>query len=703
MSDQVSRKIALIGNPNVGKSSVFNLLTGLRQKTGNFPGVTVDKKTGYIQLGQSGLVEVVDMPGLYSLYPSSEDEKVVLRTLLNPADKHYPEVVVCVADATDMERNLLLCTQLSDLNFPVVLVVNMLDTAEREGIQVDTAKLNQLSGLPVVGMNGRTGEGLDDLLKAVDAQLQLKGTRQPFYSFTEEERRIANAVAPISAAEHPYQALLTAHHFKSLAHVSPEQKIQIADALEQIAFDRLSAQLDELMSRYKLIAPLVQQTVSFKPVDDGSKGAMFDKIATHPIAGLLLFVALMFLVFQSIFTWSEWPMEQIEKGFGFLASRLSDRLPDFWLSNLLTEGVISGLSGVMVFIPQIAFLFLLISLLEESGYMARVVYLMDNLMRRFGLNGRSVVSLISGGACAVPAIMSTRTIGNWKERLITIMVTPLISCSARIPVFTMLIAITIPPVKWGGWLSLQGLVFLGLYAAGAVAALLSAWVFSKIIQTEEQGFLMMELPRYQVPQWNNVLLTMYEKVKTFVIEAGKIILLVSMILWGLASYGPPGAMEQARQKALRTYAVSQEIPLAQLESAYMLEASFAGLLGKVIEPVIRPLGYDWKIGIALITSFAAREVFIGTMATIYAVGDEDDTLLLRERMQQATHAESGEQVFTPATAISLMIFYLFAMQCMSTLAVVRRETKSWKWPAIQLAYMSGLAYLSSWLVYVLLN
>jgi ferrous iron transport protein B len=703
MSDPASRKIALIGNPNVGKSSVFNLLTGLRQKTGNFPGVTVDKKTGTIQLEKSGLVEVVDMPGLYSLYPSSEDEKVVVRTLLNPSDTCYPEVVVCIADATDMERNLLLCTQLSDLGFPTVLAVNMLDIAKKEGIHVDTTTISQLSGIPVVAINGRTGEGMDNLLKSIDLQLQHKEIARPFYMITEQEKKISNEVAEITGCGHPYQALLTAHHYKGLQHFSEEQKIMIAESLKSHAFNSLSVQLDEMMSRYRLIGPVVQKAVTFQPVNDGGMGARFDKIATHPVAGLILFVVLMFVVFQSIFTWSEWPMAQIETGFGYLASWLSSRLPDSWLSNLLTEGVISGLSGVMVFIPQIAVLFLLISLLEESGYMARVVYLMDNLMRRFGLNGRSVVSLISGGACAVPAIMSTRTIGNWKERLITIMVTPLISCSARIPVFTMLIAITIPPVKWGGWLSLQGLVFLGLYAAGAVAALFSAWVFSKIIKTDEHSFLMMELPRYQVPQWKNVLLTVYEKIKTFVLEAGKIILLVSMILWGLASYGPPGAMKEARQSAASAYAISKEIPLEQLEAAYMLEASFAGILGKVIEPVISPLGYDWKIGIALITSFAAREVFIGTMATIYAVGAADDTLLLRERMQQAKHTISGEKVFTPATALSLITFYLFAMQCMSTLAVVKRETKSWKWPAIQLMYMSGLAYFCSWLVYVLLK
>ena len=703
MSGKSACHIALIGNPNVGKSSVFNRLTGLRQKVGNFPGVTVDKKTGSIELPLSGTVEVVDLPGLYSLYPTSEDEKVVIDSLLQQDTSKLPKAIVFVADANDLERNLLLCTQLMDTGIPLVLVLNMLDTAEKAGLSIQTDRLSNQLNIAVVAVNGRTGEGVEALKKAIDQQLHNPFITAIQYPFSDAERKTAEQVGNLLGEQHLYTALLIAHHFRRLRFLTPDQKEAIMEIVTMHGFNAPSVQLDEMMTRFKKIAPIVQQSVSRKPVQNGSKSTRFDQLATHPVWGLVLFTGLMILVFQSIFAWSEWPMTQIETAFGWMAGFISEHLPDVWISRLLSEGVIAGMSGVLVFIPQIAVLFFLISLLEESGYMARVVYLLDNLMRRFGLNGRSVVALISGGACAVPAIMSTRTIGNWKERLLTILVTPLISCSARIPVFTILIALTIPSIKIGGWLNVQGLVFLGLYITGTVAALLSAWVFSKLIKTEEPGFLIMELPRYQMPQWKNVFLTVYEKVKTFVLEAGKIILLVSIILWFMASYGPPGAMEKAEKEAKAAYSLSDEIPYEQLEASYKLEASFAGKLGKIMEPVIEPLGYDWKIGIALITSFAAREVFVGTMATIYAVGDSNDELLLRERMKNAKHPDSGKPVFTLAAAVSLMIFYLFAMQCMSTLAVVRRETKSWKWPAIQFAYMTLLAYVGSFLAYTILS
>lgn len=704
MSGKSVHRIALIGNPNVGKSSVFNRLTGLRQKVGNFPGVTVDKKFGSIELSHSGTVEIVDLPGLYSLYPTSEDEKVVLDSLLQNDTSNLPEAIVFIADASDLERNLLLCTQLMDTGIPVILGLNMLDTAEKDGLTIHVDKLSERLNIAVVAVNGRTGEGIETLKKAIDQQLSNPlSTSDIRFTFSDSERKVAEQVSQLLGGKPLYTALLIAHHCKRLTFLSPDQKEAIMEILIANGFHAPSVQLDEMMTRFKQIAPIVQQCVGRKPVQNGSKSARFDQLATHPVFGLVLFISLMVLVFQSIFAWSEWPMTQIESAFGWMATFISNNLPDIWITRLLSEGVIAGLSGVLVFIPQIAVLFLLISLLEESGYMARVVYLLDNLMRRFGLNGRSVVALISGGACAVPAIMSTRTIGNWKERLLTILVTPLISCSARIPVFTILIALTIPAVKIGGWLNLQGLVFLGLYVTGAVAALLSAWVFSKVIKTEEPGFLIMELPRYQIPQWKNVLLTVYEKVKTFVLEAGKIILVVSIILWVMASYGPPGAIEKAEQEAAKAFSISDEVPLEQLEASYKLEASYAGKLGKIIEPAIQPLGYDWKIGIALITSFAAREVFVGTMATIYAVGDSNNDFLLRERMKNAKHPDSGQPVFTMAAAVSLMIFYLFAMQCMSTLAVVRRETKSWKWPAIQFAYMTILAYVGSFLAYTILS
>lgn len=704
MSNQTATyNIALAGNPNVGKSSIFNKLTGLRQKVGNFPGVTVDKKSGTIRFESLGQVEVTDLPGLYSLYPTSEDEKVVLNILLQEYSEKYPDAIGYIADANDLERHLLLCTQLIDLQIPIVLGINMTDTAAEKGISIDTNRLADTLGIEVVEINGRTGDGVEEFKILLEAAL--KSGRKPkfFYQPSPGETQIAKDVSDYLGTPEPYKALLLTHHAGHLEHLNEEQKQFVRTLKEKYSFDSLDLQLDEIMARYRKLGPLVKSCISLKPVDGNGFNSRLDRILTHPVLGLLIFGLLMVLVFQSIFSWSEWPMTLIEESFAGLSSILSEWLPDGWFSKLLTEGVVAGLSGVLVFIPQIAILFLLISILEESGYMARVVYLFDHIMRRFGLNGRSIVALISGGACAIPAIMSTRTITNWKERLITILVTPLISCSARIPVFTILIAITIPAYKIFGWLNIQGLVFLGLYALGAIAALVSAFVFSRFIKAEEPGFLMMELPEYQVPQWKNVALTVTEKVKTFSWEAGRIIMLVSIVLWFLASYGRPSSMEKAREQAAEEFAVSQEISLDQLEATYELEASFAGTLGKFIEPLIAPLGYDWKIGIALITSFAAREVFVGTMATIYAVGDESDEALLRQRMSEAQNMRTGEKVFTLPTAVSLMVFYLFAMQCMSTLAVVRRETKTWKWPAVQLTYMSALAYGAAFIAFRVLG
>lgn len=697
-----SLQIALVGNPNVGKSSVFNRLTGLRQKVGNFPGVTVDKKLGSIALPVSGQADLVDLPGLYSLYPVSEDERVVLRVFADQSSALYPDVVVYIADACDLERSCLLFSQLADLDVPIVLAINMLDSAHDNGIELNLKLLSEKLGVQVVSVNGRTGEGMTELISAIDLQVQQKACPKNFYPLTENEVLLSAEIKSFIGVNSDYRALVLAHQHLHLSHLNQVQKEFISSINRQYQFNTSSVQLDEMMKRYQILSPIVRSVITKKAVASTSN-SKWDKVLTHPFFGIMIFLGLMVVVFQAIFSWSEAPMTWIEESFGAIANYLSAVLPDTWATQLLTQGVIAGLSGVLVFVPQIAILFLLISILEESGYMARVVYLFDNLLQRFGLNGRSVVALISGGACAIPAIMSTRTITNWKERLVTIMVTPLISCSARIPVFTILIAVTIPPLKVAGFLNLQGLVFLSLYFLGALAALISAWIFSKIIHTDEQSFLVMELPRYQVPQWKNVAITVVEKVKAFAWEAGRIILVVSIVLWFLASFGMPQAMDNASKQAQAEYAISQDIPLEQLESTHRLEASFAGMLGKTIEPVIAPLGYDWKIGIALISSFAAREVFVGTMATIYAVADESDDALLRERMEKATHFSTGEKVFTPAAAMSLMVFYLFALQCMSTIAVVRRETKSWKWPLIQLAYMSVLAYAASFIVYHLVG
>lgn len=699
MADDKKPHIALLGNPNSGKSSLFNQLTGLRQKVGNFPGVTVDKKKGMLLLPSGKEVRITDLPGTYSLFPTSLDEWVVLDFITDVHSADYPDAIICVADINQLERHLLLATQLSDLNLPMIFVLNMMDIAEKEGLAVNVALLQEQLGFPVVCISGRTGWGLEELKNTIENLISSAAKPHHTFSGTPAELQIATDVCQYLQIENKYIGLLHAHYGHRFAHLKAAQKEFIASVVKQYAFDSLSSQLEEIMARFKKISPLVTKVVSKKKQAPQNFTERLDRVFTHPIVGPVIFMVFMVFIFQAIFSWSSYPMDAIESGFAFVAQNLSGILPGAWWSKLIIEGLIAGLSGVLVFVPQIAILFFLISLLEESGYMARVVYLFDHLMQRFGLNGRSVVALISGGACAIPAIMSTRTIGNWKERLITIMVTPLISCSARIPVFTILIAVTIPATKIWGFVNLQGLIFLGLYVLGVVAALVSAFVFKKLLKTEEHSFLLMELPSYQLPQLKNVGITVLEKVKSFVFDAGKIILLVSIVLWFLASYGPEKDRAIAAAKAIEMAEKHPETSLEKWQSSYALESSYAGMMGKWIEPVIAPLGYDWKIGIALISSFAAREVFVGTMATIYAIEGADSDEKLAKKMQNAVDPETNLKVFTMPTSLSLMVFYLFAMQCMSTLAVVKRETKSWKWPAIQLIYLTVLAYVASFVVY----
>jgi ferrous iron transport protein B len=699
--------IALVGNPNSGKSSLFNHLTGLRQKVANFPGVTVDKKFGTFRLPDGGKVQVIDLPGAYSLYPSSQDELMSLEVLANPADEIYPDAVVYVADVTHLEKHLLLLSQIIDLGFPVILALNMSDLAEKEGIQVDTRQISAYLGVPVVSVSGRQGSNVAALRQEIASLLKEKkpAQRAPvFHFYSEEEKEVVAEIRASLNIANPYHALLLAHHHSRLTFLKNEKKAQIAAICQAAGFKDLPLQIAETMGRFGAYGPVLKRAVR----KAGEKQTLTDKldaIFTHKIFAPLLFFAIMFLVFQAIFAWAVYPMNWIDQGFISAGDFFNKILPPGWFTSLLTEGILSGLGGVLIFVPQIAILFFLITLLEEVGYMARAVFIFDKLMQQFGLNGRSVVALISGGACAIPAIMSTRTISNWKERLITILVTPLISCSARIPVYTVLIGFAVPADTVFGVFNLQGLAFMGLYLLGIVAALASAYVFKKILKSKERSWLMLELPPYRAPVWGNVWLTIREKVGAFVLEAGKVIMVVSVILWGLATYGPPEKMEMAEKEAL---ALAQERSLdetatANLVASRKIEMSYAGHLGKFIEPAIEPLGFDWKIGIALITSFAAREVFVATMATLYSIGSSDDEATIHNRLAEARHPDSGAMVYTVATSASLLIFYVFAMQCMSTMAVVRRETGSWKWVLVQFGYMSGLAYLGSLTVFQLLN
>lgn len=701
--------IALLGNPNCGKSSVFNQLTGLRQKVGNFPGVTVDKKVGQTLLPDQSAVTLVDFPGTYSFYPTSIDERIVVQSLCNPQDPNYPDGVLYIADVTKLEKHLLLLTQLRDLGIPIILALNMSDMAQKEGLEVDAKKLSRQLHVKVLKISGRTGEGMDALKEEIGRMIGQRASYiapQPLFKMTEVERDAAEAAKEIVPDANTYQGLLIAHHYEWLPFLSEAQRKLLADVGKQHGFESLRAQVDETMQRFDKFTPIVRSAIRTQSQGgESTTTEKLDNILTHRVFGPLIFFALMLLVFQAIFAWATYPMDMIEGFFGYTGEWIKSNLPEGWVTDLLTDGIIAGLGGILVFIPQIAILFLLISLLEEVGYMARAAYMFDNVMRSFGLNGRSIVALVSGGACAIPAIMSTRTIGNWKERLITILVTPFISCSARIPVYIVLIGFVVPPKTVGGIFGLQGLAFMGLYLLGIIAALFSAWVFKLILNTHERSFLMLELPEYRVPVLRNVGFTVWEKVRSFVVEAGQIILVISIVLWFLASYGPSADMEQARSEALTTAEAQNlsELETKNLIASRRIEASYAGHLGKAIEPVIEPLGYDWKIGIALVTSFAAREVFVGTMATIYSIGSEQDEYSVRDRMAVERNPITGEKVYTPATALSLLLFYVFAMQCMSTLAIVKRETKSWKWPIVQFVFMTALAYLAAWGAYAWLS
>lgn len=687
----LNRSIVLVGNPNCGKSSLFNRLTGMRQKTANYPGVTVDKKTGSFDLGDHSKYKVTDLPGTYSIFPTTTDERIAAREILHSSDSE--SIYIYVADVTRLEKQLLLFTQLLSLGKPLILCLNMTDLLTSDTKTLEQTFSQQFS-VPVVAVSSKTGMGIDHLKKVIEEY-----TPDPSVGETDDYFKASNYDG-FWRSEH--EELTEYGAFVSEIHRANSDAIQKSnDANKKII---LNAQVQDTMNRYAIIEPFLHQVQSLiNPAP--SRTDFLDRILTHRIWGPVIFVLLMLLVFQAIFAWAQYPMAWIESGFGVLNEFIYTTFPGGWFADLVTEGILAGIGGVLVFIPQIAILFFLIGILEQTGYMSRVVFMMDSSLQRFGMNGRSVVALVSGGACAIPAIMSTRNISGWKERIITIMVTPLISCSARIPVYALLIAMVVPYQKIGGIFNLQGLAFGLMYFLGGFMALAVAWVLKKILKTRSESFLMMELPDYHWPDWSTILMNVYNKVKTFVIEAGKIIFVISIVIWFLASYGPSERMAQATQRAEQD-AISQNLSpedAAILKSTYQIENSYAGIMGKSIEPIIRPIGFDWKIGIALITSFAAREVFVGTMATIYSIGSEDNVEGLQARMERATFADTGQKVYTPATIWSLLLFYAFAMQCMSTLAVVRKETNSWKWPMIQLVYLTLLAYFSSFIIYQILS
>ncbi len=693
--------IGLVGNPNSGKSSLFNALTGLHQKVGNFPGVTIDKKTGFSNLGVGNQALIVDLPGTYSLYPKRSDEWVTYKILLDQDEEIKVDMVILLVDASNLRRNLLFCSQIIDLKIPVVVALTMMDLAAKKGIEIDVPGLERELGVPVVPVNPRKNKGMPQL-KRILAQRAQHLQQAPIRDFIPNHALANDAVSQMRQVMpeiSDYKALHYLINHESF-HFSRDMNHRIESIEEINQFNHTRVQAEEILQRYTRIRQVMQLTISEPdPLQRTLFTERLDNILMHRVWGYMILLAVLFLLFQSVFWLAQFPMDGLDWAFTKMSYWVSSHLPDGWFRDLMVNGLLAGLSGILVFIPQIMILFGLITVIEDTGYMARISFLTDKLMRKVGLNGKSVMPMISGFACAVPAIMSSRNIENKKERLLTILVTPLMSCSARLPVYTMLIALTVPNKDVWGFFNMQGLVMMGLYLMGVIAALIVSYVAKRFIHSTEKSFFILELPTYRAPRWKNVAITMVSKAKIFVRDAGKVIIVISMILWGLSSYGPKGRMHAVAEK----YA---NAPASEMKArnAEHLENSFAGILGRGIEPVIKPLGYDWKIGIALITSFAAREVFIGTMATLYSVegGKNANPQTLRERMASAKR-EDGTKVYTLATAVSLMIFYAFAMQCMSTLAVVKRETRGWKWPIIQVLYMTGLAYVASLIAYQLLK
>jgi len=700
--------IALVGNPNSGKSSLFNALTGLNQKVGNFPGVTVDKKTGVSELAPGLSVNIVDLPGTYSLYPKRADEWVTYKVLLNQDPSVHADMVILLVDASNLKRNLLFCSQIIDLKIPVVVALTMMDLAGQKGIEIDVDGLERELGIPVVAVNPRKNKGIPQLKKIVELRARQLHQAPP-RAFIDNQGLASGAIQDVRKLFPEASDYMAIHYLINHEHFDFNNDLQskIENIESAHAFNHTRTQADEILQRYGRIKQIMQHTVMEPdPLEKTLFTEKLDRLFLDRTWGYIILLGVLFLLFQSVFWIAQFPMDAIDWTFSRLGGLLNHILPEAWWSDLLVNGLLAGLSGILVFVPQIMILFGLITILEDTGYMARISFLTDKLMRKVGLNGKSVMPMISGFACAVPAIMSARNIENKKERLLTILITPLMSCSARLPVYTILIGLVIPRKEIFGIFGLQGLVMMGLYLLGTVMAMIVSYVAKWFINLKEKSFFILELPIYRAPRWNNVVVTMISKAKIFVVDAGKVIMVISLILWALSSFGPGHRIENARagyDQQIRQHP-EQAVELGKEKQAAALENSYAGLLGKVVEPVIRPLGYDWKIGIALITSFAAREVFVGTMATLYSVegGKDADQQTLRQRMQSARR-EDGRPVYTLASGVSLMVFYVLAMQCMSTLAVVRRETRSWKWPVIQLVYMTGLAYVMSLLAFQLLK
>ena len=697
-------KVALIGNPNTGKTSLFNQLTGLKQKVGNYPGVTVDKKQGTCKLPNKQTAIITDLPGTYSINPTSVDESIVLKSLLTVDDETYPDVIVVVADIENLKRNLFLFSQVKDLEIPIILVINMADQLERKGISIDVEVLQKELQTETLLISSRNNIGIDELKTAIVNCAEISDTH-PLCSINHKiDEAYFEKLKKVSSNHTLYELWLMVTQNNLPDSLTEEEKKNLLEFRSDMS--KLKRyQHKETIHRYQQINEILKRTYIVDRSKANDVRAKLDKVFTHKIFGYVIFFGILLLIFQSIFDWASAPMNFIDSAFASLSQLIKGILDPGVLTDLITDGIIPGIGGVVIFIPQIAILFLFVAILEETGYMSRVVFLMDKIMRRYGMSGKSVIPLISGTACAIPAVMATRTISGWKERLITILVTPFTTCSARLPVYAILISLVIPDKKLFNFFSLQGFTLLALYALGFTTAIVSAFLLHKTLKVKSTSFFVAEMPNYKIPSIKNVVFNVIEKTKAFVFGAGKIILAISIVLWFLASNGPT-SYKNAEKNIIENVANSKlsQADLQQKIAASKLENSYIGIMGKAIEPAIRPLGYDWKIGIALISSFAAREVFVGTLATIYSVesGDEN-TATIKERMEAEINPETGEKRFNLAVGMSLLIFYAFAMQCVGTLAVVKRETKSWKWPMVQLFGMGALAYVAAFLTFTIFS
>jgi len=702
MSSNKAIKVALVGNPNTGKTSLFNQLTGLNQKVGNYPGITVDKKVGTSQISKNCTASILDLPGTYSINPTTLDENIVLNTLLNIDHKDYPDVIVVVADIENIKRNLLLYSQIKDLQIPTILALNMADRMVKKGITIDLELLKKELNSEVVLISARKNQGIDNLKKVIENYETLNTSALANISdkidkvyFDELKNAFPNF--PL------YKTWLTITQDEDFDYLDDDE-IKKINTFKKDKEKLKKYQHKETIFRYQQINNILKKTYKIDRSQANDLRSKLDKILTHKIWGYVIFALILMLIFQSIFDWASVPMDYIDAFFANLSVKAKEVLPVGMFTNLIAEGIIPGIGGIVIFIPQIAILFLFVAVLEETGYMSRVVFLMDKIMRRFGMSGKSVVPLISGTACAIPAVMAARNISGWKERLITILVVPFTTCSARLPVYAIIIALIIPQQRILGVFSLQGLTLLALYFLGFGSALLSGYLLHHVLKVKSKSFFVIEMPNYKLPSIKNIFYTVVEKTKTFVFGAGKIILAISIILWFLASNGSENfdnSEEIFRNKVENSNLSSEEFQ--QQLASYKLEQSYIGVMGKAIEPAIKPLGYDWKIGIALISSFAAREVFVGTLATIYSVGNDDENnTTIKQRMAAEINQETGKPLFNFPVGMSLLVFYAFAMQCVSTLAIVKRETNSWKWPLLQLFGMSTLAYIAAFLTYTVL-